>query len=237
LTKRIALLRAGAEAERSAARLRARGFAVALAPVIEARATGLAPPPGPFVAIVATSARAIALLTPGARAAIAGLPLYVVGEQTAAAAAQAMLPTALAPAPDVDALAAALLMRLAPASRVLYLAGRDRKNALETALGQAGHRTTPLEVYAAEARAAWSEDEARAVAGCAAALHYSRRSARLAIQLAERGGLADPFRGMLHVCLSPDVGGPLTAWGAARVACAAQPNEDQLIDALERALV
>ncbi len=84
------------------------------------------------------------------------------------------------PAPDVAALVAALRRRLAPRSRVLYLAGRDRKSALEAALSEAGHLTTPVEVYAAEARAAWSEDEARAVAAMrrGAALFAPLRRAR-----------------------------------------------------------
>jgi uroporphyrinogen-III synthase len=204
--------------------------------VIEIRAAGALPPPGRFDAIVASSAKAIALLAPAARAAILGSPLYVVGEQTAAAATAAGLRLALAPAPDVAALTAALCERLAPRSQVLYLAGRERKRALEAALSAAGHVTTPVEVYVAEARAAWSEDEARAVAACEAALHYSRRSAGLAAELAERAGLAGPFRAMLHVCLSPDAGEPLLAWGAARVIYAPQPSEDRMIEALERAL-
>jgi uroporphyrinogen-III synthase len=236
LKTKIALMRARDDAARSAALLLARGFVVARAPATEIRATGALPPPGPFDAVVATSAKAVALLAPAARAAIFGAPLYVVGEQTAQAAAQGGIALAGEAAPDVAALIAALRRRLAPRSHVLYLAGRERKSALEAALSEAGHLTTPVEVYAAEARAAWSEDEARAVAECGAALHYSRRSAALAVALAERAGLSDPFRAILHVCLSPDAGEPLRALGAPRLACASEPREDRLIDALERAL-
>jgi len=236
LKRRIALMRARDDAARSAALLLARGFVAARAPAMEIRATGALPPPGPFDAVAATSAKAIALLAPAAREAIVGPPLYVVGEQTAQAAREAGIAVACEAAPDVAALSAALRRRLAPRSRVLYLAGRERRNALEAALSEAGHRTTPVEVYVAEARAAWNEDEARAVAACGAALHYSRRSAALAVELAERAGLADHFRTILHVCLSPDAGEPLRAWGAPRVVCASQPREDRLIDALERAL-
>jgi uroporphyrinogen-III synthase len=236
LKKTIAVMRARDDAARSAALLRSRSFLVALAPAIEIRATGAAPPPGRFDALAATSAKAIALLAPAARAAIVGPPLYVVGDETAAAAAAAGIPVVGEAAPDVAALIAALLDRLAPHSRVLYLAGRERGNALEAALSQAGHVATPVEVYAAEARAAWSDEEARAVAGCAAALHYSRRSAALAVELAKRAGLADSFSALLHVCLSADVGEPLRACGAARLVCASEPREDRLVDALERAL-
>jgi uroporphyrinogen-III synthase len=228
-------MRARDDAARSAAVLRSRGFLAALAPAIEIRATGALPPLGPFDALTATSAKAIALLAPAARAAIAGPPLFVVGGETAEAAAAGMR-LAAEPAPDVAALIAALLDRLAPHSRVLYLAGRERNGALEAALRRAGHVATPLEVYAAEAREAWSDDEARAVAGSVAALHYSRRSAALAAELAKRAGLAESFAALLHVCLSPDVGEPLRAWGAARLVYASEPREDRLIDALERAL-
>jgi uroporphyrinogen-III synthase len=229
-------MRARDDASRSAALLRSRGFLTALAPAIEIRATGALPPRGPFDALAATSAKAIALLAPAARAAIVGPPLYVVGEQTAEAAAEAGMRIALGAAPDVAALIAALLDRLAPHSRVLYLAGRERRNALEAALSQAGHLATPMEVYAAEARAAWNDEEARAVGECAAALHYSRRSAALAVELAKRAGLADSFSALLHVCLSPDVGEPLRACGAERVIYASEPREDRLVEALERAL-
>ena len=89
----------------------------------------------------------------------------------------------------------------------------------------------------ANGRWAWVRTLARrTVAGCAAALHYSRRSAALAAQLAERAGFADPFFALLHVCLSADVGEPLRAHGAARLVFASEPREDRLIDALERAL-
>ncbi len=229
-------MRARDDAARSAALLLARGFVAVRAPATQIRATGALPPPGPFDALAATSAKAVALLAPAARAALVGLPLYVVGEQTAQAAAEAGIPVVDEAAPDVAALLARLLRRLAPRSRVLYLAGRERKSALEAALSEAGHLTTPVEIYVAEARAAWDEGEARAVATCCAALHYSRRSAALAVELAERAGLADPFRAILHVCMSPDAGAPLHAWGASRVVCASRPREDRLIDALERAL-
>ncbi len=128
LTKRIALMRARDDAARSAALLRARGFLAALAPAIEIRATGALPPRGPFDAVAATSAKAIALLAPAARAAIAGPPLYVVGEQTAEAAAEAGMPIAAEAAPDVAALIAALLRApRAPFARAVSGRARTQK--------------------------------------------------------------------------------------------------------------
>ena len=232
----VALFRARGDAARSAARLARLGFAAAIAPATEIRATGAPPPPGRFDAAAATSAKALTLLAPAARAALVGLPLHVVGEESARAAAALGLSVAGEAAPDVAALAAALSARLGPGARALYLAGRHRKNALEAALSAAGVDVATLEVYVAAARAAWSGEEADAVARCAAALHYSRRSAALAAALAERAGFAARFRAMLHACLSPDVAQPLRAAGATRFAIAASACEKALIDALVAAL-
>ena len=137
---------------------------------------------------------------------------------------------------DAGALAERLIASLAPGARLLYLAGRDRKPGLETALATAGHRLVAVALYQAEAREAWSASEAEAIMGCAAALHYSRRSAALAVALAERAGIAEGFKAMAHVCLSPAVAAPLAAVGASQIFAADAPNEARLIAALEQAL-
>ncbi len=232
----VALFRSPEDAERSAASLRSRGFDVAAAPVLNIVATGDAAPTGPFDAAVATSANAILHLAPAARTAIAGLPLYLVGQRAARAAADAGLSPALAPAPDVAALSAALKARLAPQARVLYLAGRDRKDALEGALAAIGAQTSVLETYAAGAREGWSKEEAAELARCAAALHYSRRSAALAVSLAARAGLAEHFAAIAHVCFSADVAEPLREVGWSHIVCAEAPDETHLLAALEQAL-
>jgi uroporphyrinogen-III synthase len=236
MTLRVALFRARDDASLSAARLAGRGFLATIAPATEIRATGAPPPPGCFDAAAATSAKALTLLAPAARSALVGLPFYVVGEEGARAAAALGLSLAAEAAPDVATLATALTARLARGSRALYLAGRHRKAVLEAALRLAGVSVATLEVYVAAARAAWSGEEAEAVARCGAALHYSRRSTALAAALAARAGFADRFRVMLHACLSADVAEPLRAMGATRFAVAASPREGALIDALAAAL-
>jgi uroporphyrinogen-III synthase len=232
----IALFRAREEAERSAAGLAELGLTSVVAPVTEPRATHAAPPRGEFDAVVATSAKAFELMSAAAREAIAGLPLFVVGEQSARAAAARELEVADAPAADVAALTERLHARLAAPSRVIYLAGRDRRSELELALRQAGHSVATVEVYAAEARKAWAAEEAEAVSRCDAALHYSRRSAELSARLAARAGIADRFGGILHVCLSEDAAAPLLAMGAPNIRRAKSPQEEALFDALASAL-
>jgi len=229
---RVALMRPIDDAKRSAEVLRARGFEPIFAPVMALRATGAQPPDENFDALLATSANAFAWLSAPARASLTGLTLYVAGERTAAAASAAGFGAPDEIAPDVVALAALVAARLPRASRLLYLAARDRKGDLEAALGAAGYRVVATEVYLAEARPAWSAAEALAFSTCGAALHYSRRSAELAGLLAERAGLGAHWRALLHACISQDAAEPLRAFGATRIAVASGARESLLIDAL-----
>ena len=84
---------------------------------------------------------------------------------------------------------------------VLYLAGRDRKPASKRRsrrAGAGGRRS--LCGRGARHAGALRNPGAR---GCVAALHYSRRSAALAAELAERGGRGRGLPpSMTHVCLS-----------------------------------
>ena len=236
MIRRIALTRAQDDAKATAAELAARGFEAVIASAIEIRALPSAPSAGRFDALVATSPHAIEALRDADRAVLSTTPLHVVGARAARAAVTAGLALAGEPAVDAEALAGRLARTLPPRARLLYLAGRDRKPALEAALAAAGLVVDAVELYAAEARAFWSAREAGAVAACDGALHYSRRSAALAVGLAARAGLAERFRALLHVCLSADVAEPLVADGAARIVSADAPDEAHLLAALERAL-
>ncbi len=235
MSLRVALMRPIDDAKRSAEVLRARGFEPIFAPVMALRATGAQPPDENFDALLATSANAFAWLSAPARASLTGLTLYVAGERTAAAASAAGFGAPDEIAPDAVALAALVAARLPRASRLLYLAARDRKGDLEAALGAAGHRVVATEVYIAEARREWNAAEALAFSTCGAALHYSRRSAELAGILAERAGLGAHLRALLHACISQDAAEPLRSFGATRIVVASGARESLLIDALSSA--
>jgi uroporphyrinogen-III synthase len=234
LNVRVALTRPVADARRSAALLRARGFEPVLAPVMQIVATGAQPPDGDFDAVIATSGNAFVFLSQKARDSFAALRLYVAGEQTAAAAVAAGLRRADETAPDALSLATSLARR--PPSRLLYLAAPDRKSDVESVLCAAGHCLVTVEVYAAQARLAWGLAEAQAFASCAAALHYSRRSAELAIVLAGRAGLDEALHAILHSCISKDAAELLRSLGAKRIVVAAGAQESLLIDALSSAI-
>jgi uroporphyrinogen-III synthase len=227
---RVALFRARDDSAASAARLRWLGFSVVCAPVVEIVARPVTPVKTRYDVVVATSANAFLNEAPVATAA----PLFVVGAKAGRAAEKRGWRLAAAPAPDADKLIATLRRQMAPGAAALYLAGRDRKRTLEAALG-AICSLEVVEAYAAEAREAWRPAEVRALAECASALHYSRRSAALASRLAEAAGLAEIFATMRHVCLSADVAEPLQAIGAAEVLVADAPDEPALFATLRQA--
>jgi uroporphyrinogen-III synthase len=224
---RVALFRAREDAAGSAARLRRLGFAVACLPVVEVVPLAFTPKRTRYDAVIATSAKAFA----GEARLDRSPPLYVVGARTARAAEAGGWRLASPPAPDVARLVEIMNDAILPGAAVLYLAGRDRKPALESALSGA-LALEIVDVYAAEARERWSAAEIRALGACAVALHYSRRSAALAAALAETGGLAGGFLRMTHVCLSGDAAKPLQAIGAAHVRVADAPDEPALFSTL-----
>lgn len=226
---KVALFRARDDAAASAARLRRHGFSVACLPAIDIKALSGQPNRISYDAVVATSDKAFVSDVATDRTS----SLYVVGARTARAAEARGWRLASPGMSHAAQLVETLKNRLRPGARVLYLAGRDRKSLVETDLRE-GFAVEVIETYAAEARASWRPAEARALSSCVAALHYSRRSAELAVNLARVSGQEGCFLAMRHVCMSSDVAAPLSALGAAHLAIAETPDEPALFAALSR---
>src|SRR5579863_2664471 len=231
---RVVLTRSSEDAAATAARLVALGFTPVFEPALSIRATGALPPAGAFGALIATSAAAFTVLSPERYAALASTPLYVVGERTAEAAARIGLPAPRAIAPGAATLAALVCDRLPQRSNVLYLAGRDRMAGVEEALSAAGHRLSVCEIYEALAREAWSEEEVQAFASGEVALYYSRRSAELAVALAQKSGLSEKLGAILHLCISENAAEPLRGLPAPNVVIAEKSTEAGLFEALKQ---
>jgi uroporphyrinogen-III synthase len=226
---RVALFRARKDASASAARLRRIGFSVACLPVIEIASVPVRPRRSRYDAVIATSEKAFHDEAPRG----ASWPLYAVGARTGRAAEARGWRLGAPTAPAAGKLIGTLTGALKPGASVLYLAGRDRKELIESSLSGA-FALEVVEAYAAEARTAWRPAEARALSSCIVALHYSRRSAGLAAALASAAGAGAHFLELKHVCLSRDVAEPLQAIGASHVAIAETPDEPGLFRTLCR---
>jgi uroporphyrinogen-III synthase len=220
---RVLVLRAREDADRTASRLRAMGFAPLLSPVLEIVGTGAAIPRGPFDAVLATSAKGLEFCTePGE---LPTLPLHAVGARTAYIARELGWRPDLF-AGDARGLLPLIRARCARPARFLYLAGRDRQSDLETGLRAAGHDVTIVETYEARAATALAPaaQEALAKGEIAAALHYSKRSAEIFVKLARDAGLTKALGEIDHLALSRDAASPLP-----RARVAERPDEEHLL--------
>ena len=231
---RVLVTRPQADAERTGRELAARGHEAVIAPVLRIESTGASPPSGSFDAVILTSANAVpALVSLGAGA--AALPAFAVGERTAAAAAAAGFADVRAAEGDAASLAG-LVARTAPSrAKLLLVAGRDRKPEPHAALSAAGFAVATWVAYGAVAveRLPGAGESALRERRLDAALHYSRRSAGVLLDLVDGAGLAAEFRALAHVCLSADAAAPLQAAGAQHVVIAGRPDETALLTAFE----
>lgn len=229
---RVWIARPEPGATRTGAALAARGHAPLVAPVLAVRPTGGAPPAGPFDALLLTSANAVPALRDAA--ALRGLPVFVVGARTAATAARAGLGPVREGPGEAAGLAALVAEALPAGARVLHAAGAERKAEPAATLTAAGFQVATYVAYAAEALPGLpgAVDGALSCGDLDAAFHYSRRSAAVALALADGAGHGGAFRGLRHYCLSADVAAPLEAAGVPIHFVAARPREAELLDAL-----
>lgn len=203
-----------------------------ISPVLEIFATNVAIPPGAYDAVLASSAKAVELVTE--HASFMALPLHAVGAKTAKVA-QAHGWSVEIVGGNAEAVLPLLRNYYQAPSHFLYLAGRDRQAALEAGLRNSGHRVTAVDVYEARAEQFLTKAARDAIEGgeIDVAIHYSRRSAEIFLDLAKSAGLGDALRRIKHHALSDDVAAPLLAHDLA-VSVAEKPDERHLLALLNR---
>ncbi len=220
-------------AARTARRLQELGHAVLVAPVLRIAPTGAPVPEGAFDGLLLTSGNAVAATDGLAR----DRPVFAVGTRTAERARRAGFSRVHCADGDAGDLAALVAASLPPGRRLLHAAGEDRKAEPAASLTAAGFHIAVWAAYAARAEGALPEAAARALRGedgprPEIALHFSRRSARVAAELCREAGLAGAFRALKHYCLSPDVEAGLAEFGLAAHFVATRPSEDALLAGL-----
>lgn len=229
--KQALLLRAREDALRSGEKLRSRGYAPVLSPVLEIVATHAPVPPGVYDAVLASSAKGIESVEDFS--AFGALPFHLVGAKTAASArARGLTPQIVAGA--AETILPLLMSAYDQPAHFLYLAGKDRQPTLEAGLRAKGHRITAVDVYEARAATSLTEEARDALRAKTidVALHYSRRSVEIFLRLVEKEKLTPALESIRALALSEDVATPLRAMGL-RVEVAAQPDEDGLFALLD----
>jgi uroporphyrinogen-III synthase len=231
--------------EATAAGLRARGFEVLLAPMLRFEAVAFHDDmEARYGAVIATSAnalRGIELQLKSHR--LLELPLFAVGEHTAAAARRAGFTHVISANSDAAGLRDCVLAsvqakQLKKAGTLLYLAGADLARDLAGELGEHGFRVVTQTTYRMVPVASLPPDACDAFAAnrIEAVLHYSRRSARAFLEAARAGGVEISALSIPQCCISAAVASVVRDAGATQVVVAASPDENAVFEALDRAL-
>ena len=231
--------------EATASALRDRGFEVLRAPMLRFEPVKFSDDEdAAYAAVIVTSAnalRAIASQLAGSR--LVKLPLFAVGEHTAAVARNLGFEQVISAGGDATALRDCVLAAvkskvLKKAHPLLYLAGADLARDLAadfrergfTVVRQTTYRMVPASSLPREVCDAFVAHQVEAV------LHYSRRSARAFLEAARSGGVEISALALPQCCISAAVAAVLRDAGATQVTAAAQADENALFEALNRAL-
>ena len=190
---RLLITRPEPDGERNAAVLRARGHQVLVAPLSRIVPVAAELGPGPWAALLISSANAVrALEIHPRRQELMGLPVFAVGGGSAAAAREAgfaNVTSADGTGADLAGLAAS---RFSGTDRpLLYLAGADRAVDLAGLLGAAA---IPVEMHVVYQAVALTElppaaAEALRLRALDGVLHFSRRGASVFLETATRAEL------------------------------------------------
>ena len=228
----------------TAASLRARGFEVLLAPMLRFEPVAFDDEDLHYGAVIVTSANALRGIEHQLKGSkLLKLPLFAVGEHTAAAARGAGFETVISAKGDAASLRDLVLASvkskaLKKASPLLYLAGADLARDLAGELGERGFTVVTQTTYRMVPLSGLPREtcDAFAANGVEAVLHYSRRSARAFLEAVRAAGIEISALAIPQCCISAAVASIVRDAGATQVMVAASPDETALFAALDRAL-
>lgn len=234
---RVLVTRPQPDAESTARRVEARGYAAVIDSLLTVRWLDTPPPSVEGVqAVLFTSAngvRGLARLGP-----LPHLPVWTVGTATATAARDAGFTAITCADGDVATLAQAVRRDLRPANgAVLHVAGSKVAGDLAGVLEGSGFSVRRAVLYETQAAEELAPATVRGLMeeGLAAVLFFSPRTAGVFVRLMLRAGLTRHCRNVEALCLSPacaDVvgrndAGSLLSWRAVRAA--ERPTEESLL--------
>lgn len=238
---RLVVTRPEEDAGPLADRLRSLGHDVVAEPMLSIVTEQHAEPgPGPWRAILATSANGIrALAGRPETAALLTVPVLTVGEASADAARGVGFVSVTGAGGDLASLAGLVRSVIAPGDgRLLYVTGRTVSGDLAGMLGAEGYDVVRLVLYDAVAAESLSESTAQAlVAGTIdGVLLFSKRTAQIWAETTMAGGLGSCLGRVTHYCLSSAIAEAITGTidPPPPIAIARRPETEALLVLLER---
>ena len=226
---RVLVTRPLPDGERTAATLRARGYDVLVAPLMQVKPIA-ADLSGNWSAVIISSANAVRALDAAQLASLAKLPLLAVGQRSADAAREAGFANVRSANGDAGDLIRLVASQADKSATYLYIAGEDRAADVEGELGKRGIKARTLIVYK-NVTLDYPPELADALRNrkIDIALHFSRRSAENYVNGAKAAGLEQMAWALRHFCLSAQVAEPLRAAGVGQISVAPAPNEAALL--------
>lgn len=217
----------------TARRLHAMGHRAIIDPLLVIRTIDAGPlDVGSTAAVVLTSSNGLR----GMDVRLMQLPVFAVGQATAAAARRAGCADVRSADGDGADLAKLVARSLQPeAGEILHLAGDEVRPGLAEALAAAGYAYRQRTVYAAAPASALSgRTQRELVEGrIDAGLFYSPRTAQTFASLVEAAGLGQALGTVTAICLSAAVAAPLRGLAWADVQIAASRDQQALLACLE----
>jgi uroporphyrinogen-III synthase len=230
---RVVITRPRERAQELAARLEAYGDTVLIEPLLAIERIPEATPDLAGVqAVVLTSANAAPALSGPAK----GLPVFAVGDATAAAARRAGCATVVSADGAGADLARLIARRCRPDGGVLlHLSGEEVRPGMAEALAAAGFVLRRQPVYQAEAASTLSPSATEAFrrGQIDAVLLFSPRTARILVDLVRKHELDASVEAVSAVCLSAAVAKPCRELVWRDIYFAERPGRAALLEALE----
>jgi uroporphyrinogen-III synthase len=229
----IVITRPRPQAAGLAARLRAKGYDCLVEPMLEIQPLPAAHPSlDGAQAIVLTSANAVPALFEDARR----LPVYAVGEATAAAARSAGCDRLVVAKGDAKSLGRLIAARCRPGDgALLHLSGEQVQGGLAETLKSAGLELRRHVVYRAVRTPSLSPGLQTALSRrtVGAVLLFSPRTARTFADLVQKVELEEGLEGAAALCLSAAVAEEVRGLGWSEVRVAKSPSTNALVHLLD----
>jgi uroporphyrinogen-III synthase len=216
-------------ANETAARVAALGYLPVVAPLLEIRPQRAPlPPSGDVQAILVTSGNAIPALPASHR----HLPLFAVGEATAARARAAGFAQVSSADGDSGALAALVARRCdRSAGPLLFACGRDQGLELAAELRAGGFAVVRRVVYVAVPADVLPDTAREAFLSgvLTAVMFFSAATARQCVRLLQAAGLPQAVQSIDALAIGEPAAVALRALPWRRISVAAQPNQDAML--------
>ena len=229
----VLLTRPQADAKENAAELKAARHTTILAPTLDIHVVPSVRIPDDASALVFTSKNAVHAAAHLA-AGFSG-PVFAVGEKTAAAAKDAGFGDVLAGNGNAADLVPIIMAAVDEnAGPVVHLSGVHVRTDIVSLLRVQSRRATRAICYNARPATAWP-DEVLAALGAGevdVALYFSERTAEIAMDLAEKGGVKDALLATPAIALSQEIGLTLQKLGVGHVDVAPTPTFDAMMTSL-----